>query len=655
MMKPTLLARRLLARRHGYAALFVLLFVVVAQLTRVALWVKSARQVSLDSSLLASLLWGLLFDVGAGVLFALPGVVVSTLLPKGLVQGRAARVLAHGGVFVSLFALLFIAAAEWLFWDEFGVRFNFIAVDYLVYTNEVIANIRESYPIPTALAGLAVLAALGTLAVARSGAVGAWLAGPAEPWRDRLRAGGVWLAVAGVVGLGLDSNLLPSFANNYNRELAKNGVWAIFSAFRNNELEYDQFYLTLPVDDAFRRLHSELAEDPTVSMAASTSRDALHEVRNEGTELRPNVIQITVESLSAEFVGAYNPSSKLTPELDRIAQQSLVFDRFYATGNRTDRGMEALTLALPPTPGRSILKRPGNERLFTLGSVFRTRGYDTAFVYGGYGYFDNMNYFFGENGYRVVDRTAVAKEDVTFSTAWGACDEDLFRWVLREADAADAAKKPFFHFVMTTSNHRPYAYPEGRIDLPPKASGRAGAVKYTDYAVGKFLREASTRPWFKNTVFVIVADHCASSAGSTELPIQRYAIPLMIYAPGGQVAPGHVTTLTSQVDYAPTLLGLLNWSYQSRFFGRDVRRIDPSVAGALMGTYQKLALLERGGFAVLKPVRQETQFHYDAKTNALTPRGSDDALLDETIAYYQAASYAFRNGVQSELAAAPHP
>ena len=145
--------------------------------------------------------------------------------------------------------------------------------------------------------------------------------------------------------------------------------------------------------------------------------------------------------------------------------------------------MEALTLALPPTPGRSLIKRPRNENLFTLGSVFRSRGYDTAFIYGGFGYFDNMNYFFGNNGYRVIDRTSPGA-DITFANVWGACDEDLFRWTMREADASFAANKPFHFFVMTTSNHRPFTYPEGKIDLPSKESGRSGAVKYSDFAIG---------------------------------------------------------------------------------------------------------------------------------------------------------------------------
>jgi phosphoglycerol transferase MdoB-like AlkP superfamily enzyme len=364
--------------------------------------------------------------------------------------------------------------------------------------------------------------------------------------------------------------------------------------------------------------------------------------------LRPNVIQITVESLSADFLGIFNRASNLTPNLVDIAGKSLLFENFYATGTRTDRGMEALTLSLPPTPGRSMIKRPRNEDMFTLGSVFRAKGYDTAFLYGGYGYFDNMNHYFGHNGYRVVDRASVAQDDITFANAWGACDEDLFRWTMREADAQAAAGKPFHFFVMTTSNHRPYTFPEGKIDLPSKVSGRAGAVKYTDFAIGQFLREAATKPWYQDTVFVIVADHCASSAGRTELPVENYHIPLMIYSPGGHIAPGKISTLTSQMDYAPTLLGLLNWSFPSRFFGHDVRKIDPDEAHALIGNYQKLGHLEKGQFVILRP-RGSSTYKYELGSKTMTPVVDQDYSSLEAISYYQGAAYMYEHGLYKAL------
>jgi len=224
-----------------------------------------------------------------------------------------------------------------------------------------------------------------------------------------------------------------------------------------------------------------------------------------------------------------------------------------------------------------------------------------------------MNYFFGHNGYRVVDRACVKKEDITFANAWGACDEDLFRWTLREADQACAKGAPFYHFLMTTSNHRPYTFPDGRIDLPSKVSGRNGVVKYTDYAIGKFIQDAASHPWYSNTVFVIVADHCASVAGKVELPVQNYHIPMLIYTPGGQIAPGHIKDVASQIDYPPTLLGLLNWSYAERFFGWDVRKATGD-RRALIGNYQRLGLYEPEHITVLKPQQIADEYIFDPIT-----------------------------------------
>ena len=641
--------QRLLERRHGGVVLFLVVFLSLALLTRCALLAKAAHDVTWDASLLAAFGWGLLFDIAAAAWFSLPLVVLLTLLPERFFARRRGRVVMHVLALAVIYLLLFDAVAEWVFWDEFGVRFNFIAVDYLVYTHEVIGNIRESYPIPLILGGLGAMALLVYVLVWLTGWPARWLAASAEPAKRRYLAGAAWCA--GVIALGamLNDGWLPEFANNYNREIGKNGIWSFFAAFRENELDYDRFYPTLPIDQAFARLRQDLRNDGAALLRPG-ERDTLRYVHNPGPELRPNVIQITVESLSADFLGIFSPASTLTPNLTALADKSLVFDNFYATGTRTDRGMEALTLSLPPTPGRSLVKRPRNEHLFTLGSVFRAKGYDTAFLYGGFGYFDNMNYFFSHNGYRIIDRNSVHRDDITFANIWGASDEDLFRWTLREADAEYAAGRPFHFFLMTTSNHRPYSYPEGRIDLPPKISRRAGAVKYTDYAIGKLIRDAQTKPWFRNTVFVIVADHCASSAGKSELPVQNYHIPLIIYAPGGQIAPGHIKTLASQIDYAPTLLGLLHWSYPSRFYGHDVRRILPEQAHALIGNYQKLGQLKSDDeFVVLKPLRAEASYVYDPIVKTLSVRPLDEETEREAIAYYQTASYLYQQGRYREL------
>lgn len=616
---------------------------VVGTGTRVVLWIQAGENLLLSSRLALAFAWGVVAD-GATILILLaPVAVLLALLPTRFFQRTWARGIAHAGIIVYVAATLFVAVAEVCFWDEFGVRFNFIAVDYLIYTQEVLGNIRESYPMGLILGGLALVTAVIYLLWVRGGRVDRCLdATPARlaRWRD----GAAWLLGAGVAGAFVAWAPTPDFPNAYAGELAKNGPASFVQAFRANELDYDRFYPVQPIDAAFAQVRGELG-------LTAGPRDLLRTVAGRQPERRLNVIQITVESLSAEFITRYGQKRGLTPNLDALVSRSLVFDRLYATGNRTDRGMEALTLSVPPTPGRSLIKRPDNENLFTLGSVLAARGYATAFLYGGYGYFDNMNYFFGQNGYRIVDRAAVSKSEVTFANAWGACDEDLLRWTLREADRDHAAGTPFFHFVMTTSNHRPYTYPEGRIDLPPKVSRRAGAVKYTDYAIGEFLRAASTHPWYRDTVFVIVADHCASSAGKTSLPVNRYHIPMLIFAPGGQIAPGVVDTLCSQIDYAPTLLGLLGGDYPSRFFGRDLLAPDATAypPRAYIGNYQNLGLFDGERLAVLSPMVQPTTWNYDPASKELTPAPPDAPLIARTEAGYQTASWLFKNRKYSAL------
>jgi len=637
-------------KRNGGILLFLALFLGFQFMTRIVLMIKAAQNISWDVSLAAALGWGFIFDIGIAAWVAIPFILLLTLLPKHFFERLGGRFAIHAILLVFLYAMLFDIVAEWVFWDEFGVRFNFIAVDYLVYTHEVIDNIFESYPMPLILSGIAVLSLIFHIIIWRTGLFAVWAANSVSPARDRYRFGFIACIIAVAVGLVVNQNWLPDFANNYNRELGKKGFWSLVTDFKDNELDFTQFFPTIPIEKSFQIMREELVEDGAVLLRPG-EKDTLRFYAKEGPELKLNVIQITVESLSAEFLDNSGPYADLTPNLSAIEPKSLVFDNFYATGTRTDRGMEALTLSLPPTPGRSLVKRPHNEGLFTLGSIFRLKGYDTAFLYSGYGYFDNMNYFFGNNGYRVIDRNAVKHEDITFANVWGACDEDLYRWTMREADAVHAEGKPFYFFVMTTSNHRPFTFPEGRIDLPSKTSGRRGGVKYTDYAIGQFLKDASSKPWFKHTVFVIVADHCASSAGKAELPVEKYHIPLIIFAPGGQLLTGHITTIASQTDYAPTLLGLLNWSYPSRFFGHDVRTIAPEEGHAIIGNYQKLGHIEEGQFIVLKPVRKNVAYHYDFTSRSMKHIPLDKEMEEETISYYQVASYLYKHGLYNALTA----
>lgn len=505
-----------------------------------------------------------------------------------------------------IFLLLFVSAGEFFFWQEFGVRYNFIAVDYLVYTHEVIGNIMESYAIMP-LIGIALLLTVGIIY---------W-----DSRRYRFKSGhlfsfkslvlyfGIYAACAVSACFLLRGTHTMQSNNQYVTQLEQNGACDFVIAFQNNKLEYDKFYEMLPKQEVVNLYREESRLD---SMGCKTIGDTL-------SARRPNIVLITVESLSADFLSRYGNKKGITPQLDSLMQKSLVFDNLYATGNRTVRGLEALSLCIPPSAGESIIKRKDNRMgSLSVGAILEKLGYHCLFLYGGDSYFDNMRDYFSHNGYEVIDRGQIADSQITFANIWGVCDEDIYHKSI-EAFNDDVKKgKPFFAQIMTTSNHRPYTYPSGRIMIEGNPHTREAAVKYTDYAIGKFIQEASQSSWFYDTVFVIIADHCASSAGKTSLPINRYHIPCLVYAPT-LVSPTYVNKMCSQIDIMPTLLSLLHLKSNVYFAGQDV--FSPSFhPRAFMATYQDLGYLENDCLTVLSPVRTVCQY---------TVRPLDDGTYEE--------------------------
>ena len=174
-------------------------------------------------------------------------------------------------------------------------------------------------------------------------------------------------------------------------------------------------------------------------------------------------------------------------------------------------------MGTPPIPGQAIPRRPNNDHLTTIGEFLALQGFEPHFIYGRYGYFDNMSAYFAANDYKVADCTDFPQDTVPFANVWGVADEALFANALRILDGPSQRGKAFFAHIMTTSNHRPFTYPGGRIDIA-SPGGREGGVKYTDFAIGQFIDQARSKPWFKDTLFVIVADPGAAEGDDCLLP-----------------------------------------------------------------------------------------------------------------------------------------
>jgi phosphoglycerol transferase MdoB-like AlkP superfamily enzyme len=626
--------------KNRFSVIYTLLLSIIAFsfVSRTILLVKSLSDVDFGLLLIIKIyLVGLFFDFVTFSYSAIPFVLVATLLPDKIFNSRIFRYLAYGVGFVFTYLMLFNIVAEYTFFDEFATRFNFIAVDYLIYTNEVIDNIRESYPVNAILAGLLVVNIMVFLPV-RTHLSGAF--SYTSRLGQRFKAGALLLLLPIISFAAVDLSWTNISPNNYADELAGNGIYCLFSAFRNNELDFNKFYLTKDTATVQARLKSLVQEKESRFLAAD-SPAVTRTITAGGAEKHLNVVLVVEESMSAEFMKSFGNDKGITPNFDRLANESLFFTHLYATGTRTVRGLEALTLSIPPLPGTSIVKRPKNEDFVSWGSVLREKGYDNKFIYAGHGYFDNMNYFYEHNGFRTIDRTNFSKDEITFTNAWGVCDEDLFHKVIKEADQSHAVRKPFFSVVMTTSNHRPYTYPEGKIDIPSH-SGRHGGVKYADYAVGQFIAEAKKKSWFNNTIFVIVADHCAGSAAKVALPIKNYEIPLIIYAPA-RIKPQIVDRMMSQIDVAPTVLGLMNMNYTSSFIGKNVLTSGPWMERAFISTYQKLGYVSDDRMVILGPKRSVEYFSFARKDGAATATPPQEELLMDALGYIQGTNYVYKN------------
>lgn len=577
---------------------------------------------------------GLMYDLAAFAWIAIPFVLIAVVFRDTPLGRKAHAATASGFTVVAISALVLGTVGELLFWNEFSARFNFIAVDYLVYTREVTGNIAQSYPIGILISvAAAVILGLSSLIVPF-----VWRAGlgPAPTLRRRGAIAVCYPLVLAGLFFGLTEAPHRLIQDAAARELAGNGHYALFRAFRNNDLEYGRFYATLPEQQVDDVLKDELKEAGLDTKSTDAVNGFAHDVTTERGPAQKNVVLVTIESLGADYVEAFGGAKGLTPNLSALANDSLTFTNLYATGLRTVRGLEAVTLSLPPTPGRAVPIRKNNKGLMSLGSVLARNGYQPMYIYGGYSYFDNMRDFFGGNGYEVFDRTDIDDAAIHHETIWSVADEDLFTFALKTIDDKAKGGKPFLAHIMTTSNHRPYTYPEGRIDIPSH-SGRDGAVKYTDFAIGKFLSEARDKTWFSNTVFVFLADHTSHGRGRTDLPPENYRIPMWIYAPGF-VKPGKVSVIASQIDVAPTVLGLLNIPYRSLFFGQDILRNGEGHQRAFMANYLTVGYMEDGIVVELAPQGRVRTVRADNGKPLSVDEPEARHVINEAVSFYQTAS-----------------
>jgi phosphoglycerol transferase MdoB-like AlkP superfamily enzyme len=630
-------------RRPALLALFVLVALSASRLLLVGeLW----ERVEPTGGLSFILLQGVRFDlIVVAQLFGPVFLLAPWLHTRAdlrwvgawLVPGYLALVCALG---------FFVEASTLAFIREFDARPNHLFVEYLSYPREVFAMLARSH--------LDKLIGFTSMSGLLGWKVFGWLRrDPAirQPvsWRF---AWAMTPLLAVLVTLTVRSTLDHRPINPGNaafsqdpmvNQLALNSPYALlYDLYERSRDRYNHGVRYGSMSEA-ESLAIVLAEAGIeADGAAHPDIPTLHFQRATHRRDRPlNLVVVLEESLGAEFVGALG-GAELTPELDRLADEGVWLERLYATGIRSVRGVEAVVTAFPPTPRLSVVKLAETQTgFFTLAGLLDEKGYDTQFFYGGHAHFDNMRRFFLNNGFgSIIDQADF--ESPEWVGAWGVSDEDLFR---RAHEAfVRAGDRPFFALIFTTTHHAPFDIPEGKVSAADGPDGeRATAVRYADYALGRFLDLARQSDYWQDTLFYVTADHNSRVYGDQLVPVQRFHIPGAIT--GGPIEPRRIAGITSQIDMLPTLLSLIGVDSVHPAIGRDLTRPEHlDGAGRAMMQFNRLqAYLEADRVVVLRPDQQPRFFRLHPESGRLFDIRADAALERRATAYANWGPQAIRS------------
>jgi phosphoglycerol transferase MdoB-like AlkP superfamily enzyme len=572
-------------------------------------------------------------------------------LPRKVMAKSSRLFSLYFSALASVFAFLEIATFP--FMEEFDTRPDRVFLEHMVQVREVFGMILKGHRVSLAC-GLLAVALVSLLAYKFSRKFFKQAIDCSFSQRLLLLVIGGCLLTVGARSTFIKhpaSISLASFSSsNLANQLALNSSYSLAYAFYTNlKMEADPRKLYGDMDPA--EMLSQVRSNEGISAKACKNPGIplLHYQQSGFSTERPvNLVIILEESLGSEYVGCLG-GLPLTPNIDRLSKEGMLLTKLYCTGIRTIRGIEAILSGFPPTAGESTVKLGLSQKnFFTIAEVLRRKGYATDFIYGGRRTFDSMSGFFIGNGIQKIHDKEDIK-DPLFTAAWGVSDEDLFQ----KANDIFTQKgdKPFFALVLTTSNHDPYDFPDGRIDLyeQPKET-RNNAVKYADYAVGKFFEMAKKEAYYKNTLFLIIADHSTRLQGQDLIPLHKFDIVGLLIGP--HVKPGTYDKVASQIDMTPTLLDLMGISTEHPVPGRALLSLPDTVKGrAIMQYGETNAFMEDNRVVLLQPHKKPAQFTYT--DGRLTPAELDPELAKNALAHALLPGYLYYNQLHHLPAEAP--
>lgn len=519
---------------------------------------------------------------------------------------------------------------------EYSLRPNRLFIEYLIYPKEVFSMLWSGHKLSLFISSLAT--SIAVIVCYKLFIKHSTLSIHHPKWFERpfFAIFILLLAVAIARSSFQHRPINPSYTSFTNdpliNSLTLNSSYSVLYALKGMKSEISSFdlYPSMQKDEIVTTIRQSMGIDEADFI--SNEYPTLHkQIATKRYDKPKNLVIILEESLGAQFVKSLG-GLDLTPSYDALSNEAWAFERLYATGTRSVRGIEAVVTGFVPTPAQSVVKLPNSQsQFFTLAKLLNNANFDTSFIYGGGAHFDNMSSFFIGNGFNQVIEEKHFK-DPEFKGSWGVSDEDLFNKANQTFIEKAKQDKPFFSLVFSSSNHDPYEFPDNKIELYDKEKNtRNNAVKYADYALGKFFEQARTASYWKDTVFLVVADHDARVHQANLVPIDNFHIPGLII--GKDIKPFKDPRIASHIDLAPTLLSLIGVDSIHPMVGRDFTKLEDNYEGrAMMQFANNQAYMQGDDVVILQPEKAPKSFKYNqGELIQTTPHNEE--LIKEAIAY----------------------
>lgn len=623
---------------------FFLIGLCITTISRILLFFIFKERVVENPNYGQLFLIGLRFDLILMSYIAFLPAVLLSLLPDSVLQYIKKFFNIYFIFFLFLFLLMELLTLDFI--NQYDTRPNRLFLDYLIYPKEVVGTLLKSY-----LPSLIITTILLNSALFFALKFGKKLFYPQESnYKTKLF---LFLVVSFFLFWGARGSLTtkrPINASNaifcsdqMTNSLGLNSFYTVAFAAYSMKNEGDvKKYGKMDELEAYSRVKKYM--DVTEFLPGDVP--FLHLQKPDVSQPNYNVVVFLQESLGAEYVGCLN-GLPLTPELDKLSKEGLLFTNLYCTGTRSVRGIEQVTAGFLPNPSESIVKLSGSQQgFFTLADAFCRHNYDTSFIYGGMANFDNMASFFNGNGFKnIIDETDFDADGKKYAMkeTWGYSDEDLA--VKANEYYKSLGKKPFFSLMFSTSNHEPFEFPDGRIKLYEQPKNTVhNAMKYADFSIGKFFELAKKEAYFKNTIFVVIADHNTRTYGKNLVPVNKFHIPALIIAPNIEKGITY-DNLASQMDIPSTVLALSGITTKTPMVGRNLLKLPKGTKGrTIMLFHETYAFRVDDDIVILNPNAKPLQFKVKSDTE-LIPVALNEELAKDALAHIVASSNMYKNRV----------